>query len=81
MIVQNSGMGIDISLVVFFNQQLTLTFIQTIFVLTRFQMMCDSEFVKPFLQMTGKLKDGHNPYTRSCMKNFQIVLCGPTWPK
>jgi len=31
--------------------------------------------------MTGKLKGGHNPYTRGCCKNYQYLLCGPSWPR
>jgi len=31
--------------------------------------------------MTGKLKGGHNPYTRGCYKNYQYLLCGPSWPR
>jgi len=31
--------------------------------------------------MTGKLKGGHNPYTHGCYKNYQFLLCGPSWPR
>jgi len=32
-------------------------------------------------QVTGKVKNGQNPFTKGCLHNYLYTFCGPLWPR